>query len=122
MLFMGEFMASSFPNVLPFLMAADRNVCLSAISMTLLKVRAIDGVTCDKLGEALKCSADTIRNATNEETLLSFDAIVRLCQLFPEQASPIHELFGMTANQPTAQDRINRIERDLEAIRRELAE
>lgn len=114
-------MASSFPNVLPFLMAADRNVCLSAISMTLLKVRAIDGVTCEKLGEALKCSADTIRNATNEETLLSFDAIVRLCQLFPDQAKPIHELFGLTINEPTAQDRIDRIERELAALRKELA-
>lgn len=107
-------------NVLPFMMAADRNVCLRAISLTLLKVRALDGITCEKLGKAIDCSGDTIRNATNEETLLSFHSIVPLCQLFPEQARPILELFGMAAEQPTTEDRIDRIERDLEAIRKEL--
>ena len=108
-------------NVLPFLLAADRNICLRAISLTLLKVRAIDGITCEKLGSVLECSADTIRNATNEETLLSFDAIVRLCQFFPDQSAPVLQLFSVTADTPTVDDRIERIERELAAIRREAA-
>jgi hypothetical protein len=109
------------PNVLPFLLAADRNICQRAISLTLLKVRAIEGVTCEKLGGWLECSADTIRNATNEETLMSFDAIVRLCQFFPDQSAPILELFAITADNPTVGDRLERIERELDAIRREAA-
>lgn len=109
-------------NVLGFLLAADRNLCLRAISLTLLKVRAIDGITCEKLGKSIECSADTIRNATNEETLLSFDVIVRLCQLFPDEAKPILELFAMTAPEaPTVADRLERIERELDALRREAA-
>lgn len=81
-------------NVLGFLFAPDREISLRAVSLALLKVRALDGMTCAKLGQALDCSVDTIRAASNEETLLSFDAIARLVFLFPEQCASIHDLWN----------------------------
>jgi hypothetical protein len=81
-------------NVLGFLFAPDREISLRAVSLALLKVRSLDGMTCAKVGQALGCSADTIRAASNEETLLSFDAIARLVFLFPDQAAPIHDLWN----------------------------
>lgn len=108
-------------NVLGFLSAPTREVSLRAISLTLLKVRAIEGMTCEKLGKLLECSADTIRNASNEEAMLCFVAIARLLDLFPDESAPIRQLWERGAQAPTADERIARIERDLEAIRKELA-
>ena len=107
-------------HVLGFLAAPDRQMSLRAVSLALLKVRAIDGMTCAKLGEALACSVDTIRDASNEETLLSFDGIARLLYFFPEQSSPIRELWERAIVAPTAAERLERIERDLDAIRKEV--
>jgi hypothetical protein len=91
-------------SVLGFLFAPDRGSSLRAVSLALLKVRAIDGMTCAKVGQALECSADTIRAASNEETLLSFDAIARLVFLFPDQAQPIHELWNREPSALTAEE------------------
>lgn len=109
------------PNVLGFLDAPDRNLALRAVSLALLKVRALDGMTCEKLGSLLGCSDDTIRHATNEETMLCFVVIARLLDLFPDESAPIRQLWERGAEAPTANERIERIERDLEAIRKELA-
>lgn len=109
------------PNVLGFLDAPDRKLALRAIALTLLKVRALDGVTCENLGAALGCSDDTVRHATNEQTMLCFVAIARLLHLFPDESAPIRQLWERGAEAPTANERIERIERDLEAIRKELA-
>jgi hypothetical protein len=108
-------------NVLGFLAAPDRDISLRAISLALLKVRSIPEMTCEKLGEALGCSADTIRNASNEESMLSFDGVARLIYFFPDEAAPVRQLWERGAEAPTANERIERIERDLEAIRKELA-
>lgn len=108
-------------QVLGFLAAPDRQMCLHAISKVLLKVRSLDGMTCDKLGKTLECSADSIRHASNEESMLSFDCIARLCYFFPEQCAPVFELWGRAAPALTVADRVDRIERELAAIRREAA-
>jgi len=108
-------------NVLSFLGAPDRQISLRAISLALLKIRALDGMTCEKLGKALECSADTIRTASNEESLLSFDHIARMCCFFPDQAGTIFELLARAPEAPSVADRLERIERELEAIRREAA-
>ena len=108
-------------NVLGFLSAPCREISLRAISLALLKVRSIDGMTCEKLGKTLECSADTIRNASNEETMLSFDAVARLLYFFPDETGPIRELWGCAEERPTVATRLERIERELDAIRREAA-
>ncbi len=106
-------------NVLGFLAAPDRESSLRAIGLSLLKVRAIDGMTCEKLGKTLECSADTIRNASNEETLLAFDCVMRLCYFFPEQTATIRALQAPPAEVPSIDDRIARIDRELDEIRKQ---
>ena len=108
-------------NVFGFLCAPDRECSLRAISLALLKVRALPDMTCEKLGKALDCSADTIRNASNEETLLAFDSVSRLCYFWPDQSAPIRALIMPPSEAPTVADRLERIERELDAIRREAA-
>ena len=108
-------------NVLGFLAAPDRETSLHAISLVLLKIRATPGMTCEKLGKTLDCSADTVRAASNEETLLSFDTVGRLLYFFPEHCGPIHELWSGAVETPTIADRLERIERELDALRREAA-
>lgn len=105
-------------HVLGFLGAPDRELSLRAVSLALLKVRAIDGMTCAKAGEALKCSADTIRAASNEETMLSFDSVARLLYFFPDESAPIRQLWERAETTLTVAERCARIERDLDAIRR----
>lgn len=108
-------------NVLGFLAVPDRDFSLRAISLALLKVRAIDGMTCPKLGKLLCCCADTIAKASNEESLLSFDSVARLCYLFPDQSKPVRDLWERGEDSPTIDERLVRIERELDAIRRATA-
>lgn len=91
-------------NVLGFLAAPDREMSLRAISLALLKVRALDGMTCEKIANVLACSIDTVRAASNEETLLSFDTAKRLEYFFPEQCGPIRELADRANVDLTAED------------------
>ena len=108
-------------HVLGFLAAPDRQMCLYAISKALLQVRALESMTCEKLGKTLECSADSIRHASNEESMLSFDCLARLCYFFPDQAAPVFELWGRAVETLTVADRVARIEHDLDAIRKEMA-
>ena len=103
-------------HVLGFLAAPDRQTSLRAISLALLKVRALDGMTCDKIANALACSADTVRAASNEETLLSFDTAKRLEYFFPEQCGPISELADHVSEPLSADDHRAAIERHTEAL------
>lgn len=91
-------------HVLGFLSAPDRQTSLRAISLALLKVRSLDGMTCEKLGKVIECSADTVRAASNEETLLSFDTVKRLQYFFPDQCEPIRELTDHAVKEMTAAD------------------
>jgi DNA-binding XRE family transcriptional regulator len=103
-------------NVLGFLCAPDRSMSLRAVSLALLKVRALDGMTCEKIASVLDCSADTVRAASNEDTLLSFDTIARLAYFFPDQCSPIHELWNRARVDLTAEDHSAAIENHTAAL------
>jgi hypothetical protein len=105
-------------NVLGFLAAPDRETSLRAISLSLLKVRSLDGMTCDKIGHALGCSADTVRAASNEETLLSFDTAKRLEYFFPDQCGPLRELTEHAREEMTAADHKAAIEFHMNALLR----
>lgn len=99
----------------------DREDCLRAISVALLKVRALEGVTCEKLAKVLGCSMDTVRAASNEDNLLSFEHIATLCHYFPDEAAPIVALLTGAPPKPlTASERIDRIGNDLAALRKEM--
>lgn len=105
-------------HVLGFMGAPDRQTSLRAIALALLKVRALDGMTCEKIGHALACSADTVRAASNEETLLSYDTAKRLEYFFPEQCGPIRELADHISDQPTADDHRAAIAHHADALAR----
>ena len=109
-------------NVLGFLSAPDRNMSLRAVALALLKVRALDGMTCAKIAHALECSVDTIQAASNEQTLLSFDTIARLAYFFPDQCSPIHELWNRARVALTADDHRAAIEQHTAALCRMVGE
>lgn len=102
--------------------APDREICLHAISIALLRIRSLPGVTVQKLAKALDCSIDTVRAATNEENLMSFDHIAVMCHLFPEQCAPVIDILtGKPTAKPTMCERVERIERELAALRDEAA-
>lgn len=99
----------------------DRETSLKAISRALLRIRS-NGWSATALGEELGCSADTIEAASNERSLLRFDCIALLAFKFPEEFSFIEQLWsGAVAAEPTVADRLERIEREVEAIRNEAA-
>lgn len=110
------------PKEIPAIMfAPEREDCLRAISVALLKVRSLEGVTCEKLAKVLGCSVDTVRAASNEENLLSFEHIATLCHYFPDEAAPIVTILTGAAQKPlTAAERMDRIGHDLAALRREM--
>ena len=87
-----------------YLFAPDRESSLRAVSRALLKVRALDGMTIPKVAEALGCSVDTVKDASNEQTLLTFDKVARLVFLFPEQAAPIVALMNNAPLALTAEE------------------
>lgn len=95
-----------------------KEVCLKAIGIAMAKVRA-RGVSREQLADALGCSVDVISAATNEENLASFDTIARLCYYFPEECAELRAMLtGTPVEIPTVKDRLERIERELDAIRR----
>lgn len=108
-------------NVLGFLAAPDREDSLRAVSLALLRVLSNPENTRKKVAKALECSTDTIAGAIAEESLLSFDSIARLGYFFPDEFALVAELWGRATDEPTVEDRVARIERELDAIRREAA-
>ena len=108
-------------QVLPMFAAPTRENTLSAISRALLRIRS-NGWCCEQLGKRLECSADTIKHATNEESLLNFHSIALLAFNFPDEFQMIETLWSYRATETvTPLDRLERIEREASAIRRELA-
>jgi hypothetical protein len=87
----------------------------------LLRIRS-HGWSRDALGGLIGCSADTIDNASNEKTMLSFDCIAALGFNFPEEFALVESLWNCRASTPpTTAERLERIEREASAIRKELA-
>lgn len=100
----------------------DRENCLSAVSQALIKVRSDYRMTAKQLAKICDCAADAIYDASNEKHMLSLDSVALLCDAFPDETRVIRALFsGGIAPAPTVDDRIERIERELAAIRREAA-
>lgn len=100
----------------------DRETCLNAISRALLAIRSDYGLTAKELARICDCGPDAIYAATNGEHLMSLDSVALLCDKFPDECAPIIAVFtGGVAPALTVADRLERIERDLAAIRREAA-
>ena len=105
-------------NVLALLAPAKAN-CLTAVSRALLRIRA-SGVTCAQLGKVLECCPDTIEGASNEKSMLGFDHIALLAFHFPDEWALVESLWTCRAVEtPSIADRLDRVEREISAIRRE---
>jgi hypothetical protein len=111
----------SAANVLALFAAPSPTDCENAISRALLRIRA-SGVTCAQLGKVLGCCPGTIENASNEKSLLGFDHIALLAFHFPDEWALIETLWTCRAvDVPSVADRLDRIESQVAAIRREVA-
>ena len=109
-------------NVLSLFNAPSREDALSAISRTILRIKADRGVTYAQLGIVLECSADTLENAVNERSLMSADTMLRLQFHFPEESQFIAALRGGSVPASrTVEDRLAAIENHIDAIKRETA-
>lgn len=87
------------PTVLPHFPCATREDTLKAISRALLRIRS-HGWSCGALGRELQCSDDTIENASNEKSLLSFDSIVLLASKFSDEFKLIEALWTLSSAAP----------------------
>lgn len=112
----------STAQVLPVFLPPTREDALRGVSRALLRIRS-EGWTCDQLARQLDCSADTIKHASNEESLLSLDSVALLGFHFPEQFKMVEAVWSCRTPEPlTIADRVKRIERELTAIQKETRE
>lgn len=108
-------------EVLGIFPAPSLEDCEKAIARAVMRIRS-SGVTRDKLAEKLGCSPSTIDSATNEKSLLSFDSIALLAYHYPEQFTFIEALWNCRATEaPTVTEKFERLERQLEELKRDLA-
>lgn len=93
-----------------------------AVADALRKVKRAEGLTLAELAERLGCSNQTIRNAMDEDgtDCLNPVTMLRLGYEFGEEViAPIFALARKATAEPiTMKDRIDRMERELAAIRR----
>ena len=113
---------ASLPNVLPIFPEPDGNISLTVISDAIRKTKYIEGLTNAELGFELRCDASTIENAEAKRNLLKFDTVARLLRKYPQHCAGIRQLWELEPiEQPSVSDRLERIERETAAIRREVA-
>ena len=99
-----------------------RTISQSSASLELVPAKDGGDFRLEKIWPDDKVSADTVAAAANEVTLLSLDSVLRLCFFWPTASETILGLAKPIAEKPTVEDRIELIERQLEAIREWAAE
>jgi DNA-binding XRE family transcriptional regulator len=94
-----------------------------AIAQVIRDVKARHKLSNERLGELIGCSEQTAANAENECGDLSPVTLLSIAYAFGEEAiAPVRSLYLCApAEQPTIADRLDRIEREASAIRREMA-
>lgn len=120
---MATIMHSPVPNVLRLFGAPSREDAGKAISLCLLRIHANhEGLTWDAIAKALDCHVDTVASARDEKHLLGFEVLVRIGYFFPNEFAVVEALWrNHGAEEPTIEERRDRIVSDLDAILRERA-
>lgn len=114
-------MSTQTKNVLPLFRPPDREFSLHVIGLCLAKVRG-RGITLAQLSAELDCSIDTIKNATNEDALLSFDSIARLGYHYPEEFQVVEQLWNcQPSRELTAVEHMDEAVRHIDAARKDVA-
>lgn len=106
-----EHKASSWKNALL------RKKCILVVRLVIRRIQR-DGWTFNDLAELVGASSYTISNAAHGRTMLSFLTVARLAFHFPKQSDLIQKLWERP--EPTVEERLDRIERELGALRREV--
>lgn len=117
---MGQIMHTHSQNVLGFVAPPGRDLARFATSKAILAIHASGGQFKD-IAAKVGVTADAVGMWVAESSTAKFDAVARICYFWPEQSEPIRNVLMPAPSTPTTADRIDRIERELNAIRREVA-
>jgi hypothetical protein len=112
-------MRDSSPHVPGLFPAPCRDITLNAISRAILRIRS-NGVKAKDLAKKLDVSTDILTSAAAEESMLNFTAIARMAFFYPDEwASLVEPLWTCIPPEPvTLADRLDRIDREVVAMRR----
>jgi len=121
-------MASS-AQICGLLLLPERNDALTAVGRFVLLIRRRYALNAVEIAKSLKKedgkspSPDTIERAEAGKHMLGFDLIAQLAYLYPLAADPIRNLLeaGATGEPTTLEQRLERAESEIMAVRRELA-
>jgi DNA-binding XRE family transcriptional regulator len=96
----------------------------AAVSQIIREVKAKHKLSNERLAELIGCSEQTIANAEGDraENNLNAVTLLSIAYAFGEEAiEPVRSLYLCApAEQPNADTRLNRIEREINALRKEL--
>ena len=94
----------------------------AAVKQIVLNVQAARGWDDQELADFVGCSRDTIKNARKEAHTLDVLTLLNLAYAFGESAiEPVRALYLCApVESATAETRLNRIEREINALRKEL--
>jgi transcriptional regulator with XRE-family HTH domain len=94
----------------------------SAIAAIIRDLKAIHGLSNERLAERLRCSESTVFNAENENGNMEPVTLLTIAFEFGERAiDPVRQLYLCApVEQLTVGDRLDRIEREAAAIRKEM--
>lgn len=96
----------------------------AAVSQVIREVKARHKLSNERLAELIGCSEQTIANAESDraENNLNAVTLLNIAYAFGEEAiAPVRALYLCApTEQPTANVRIDRIEREINALRKEL--
>lgn len=112
------------PNVLPLYDRPRQKTYRAAIARVIREIKAREHLSNVELAEEIGCSPETISNAENENNDLSAVILLNLAFRFGEAAiDPVRELYLCRhVDPPSLTDRFDEIERDIAALRKELAQ
>lgn len=121
-------MASS-AQICGLLLLPERKDALAAVGRFILLIRRRYALNAAEIAKSLKKEdgqapiSDTIERAEKGAHMLGFDLIAQLAYLYPDAADPIHNLLasGAAAEPVTLEERLQRAEQEILAVRRELA-
>jgi DNA-binding XRE family transcriptional regulator len=96
----------------------------NAVAQVIREVKARHKLSNERLAEIVGCSEQTIANAETEraENNLNPVTLLNLAYAFGEEAiDPVRQLYLCApVETPTAETRLNRIEREINALRKEI--
>lgn len=110
-------------NVLPLFDPPRKMSYRSAVAHIIRNLKAEHGLSNVKLADLLDCSDETISNAENENTDLNAVTLLRIAYRFGEAAiDPVRELYLCRHAEPeTLSDKLDGLQSQIDAIRKELA-